>query len=121
MHGSWIIKKRFTFSAAHHLPLMRDGHKCKRPHGHNYVVEVGILSHRLNSFGMVVDFADLDFFNQWLQANFDHQDINKVLPGIHPTAENLAKYFCDHIEQTMLVEFVTVWENEKCCATYTPR
>ena len=30
------IYKDFTFDAAHSLPLVEDGHKCKRLHGHTY-------------------------------------------------------------------------------------
>ena len=30
------IFKEFTFEAAHHLPNVPDGHKCKRLHGHSW-------------------------------------------------------------------------------------
>ena len=34
------ISKTFDFDAAHWLPHVADGHKCKRMHGHTYRVEV---------------------------------------------------------------------------------
>ncbi|MEM1009583.1 MAG: 6-carboxytetrahydropterin synthase, partial [Myxococcota bacterium] len=29
------IYKEFTFEAAHHLPFVPEGHKCRRLHGHS--------------------------------------------------------------------------------------
>ena len=36
----FVIKKRFSFSAAHRLLDLPAGHKCGRLHGHNYIVEL---------------------------------------------------------------------------------
>ena len=34
------VSKRFSFEAAHSLPHLPAGHKCRNLHGHSYVVEV---------------------------------------------------------------------------------
>ena len=36
------IAATFGFEAAHRLPNLPDGHKCKNLHGHNYRLEVAI-------------------------------------------------------------------------------
>lgn len=35
------IAKTFDFDAAHWLPFVPDGHKCRRMHGHTYRVDYG--------------------------------------------------------------------------------
>ena len=37
---SHTIGKRFSFEAGHRLGGLPEGHKCARPHGHSYTVEV---------------------------------------------------------------------------------
>ncbi len=37
---SYAIGKRFSFEAGHRLGGLPAGHKCARPHGHSYTVEV---------------------------------------------------------------------------------
>lgn len=67
----YIVRKRFTFSAAHVLP--RHKGKCHRLHGHNYAVEVEAASESLNSQGFVVDFGDLKETFQGLFGSWDHR------------------------------------------------
>lgn len=73
--GVYRICKRFDFCAAHHLPMMPAGHKCARPHGHNYKVFVVLEARSLDEFGMVTDFANLGVFKSWLTTAYDHQDL----------------------------------------------
>lgn len=86
------ISKRFSFAAAHHLPQLLEGHKCRRPHGHNYVVEVVLQAQQLDDFGFVLDYGELAPFRHWLMENCDHQDLNEVF-DFQPTAERLAQRF----------------------------
>ena len=116
--GVYRICKKFEFSAAHHLPLMPDGHKCKRVHGHNYVVSVVIESDKLDDVGMVVDFGELKIFKSWLDVTLDHHDLNERLNGIHPTSENLCKHFYDHLLDRFNVVKVRVSETDGTWAEY---
>ena len=84
------ISKAFDFDAAHSLPLMPDGHKCKRLHGHTYRVEF-ILRAELNELWMVADYADIEAAWLPIHARLDHQHLNTI-PEIGPksTTEYLA-------------------------------
>ena len=87
----YTIAKRFTFDAGHHLPHLPEGHKCKRPHGHTYTVEVVLRADRLNGYDFVVDYGDLREFKRFIDETLDHQDLNVVLSCL-TTAENIARY-----------------------------
>ena len=85
------IGKTFRFEAAHHLPDLPAEHKCSRPHGHSYTVEVEVSTDgELTPPGFVVDFAVLSPVGVYLAEHFDHRDLNEVVDGA-PTSEYLAR------------------------------
>jgi len=92
------IAKRFTFDAAHCLPLLPDGHKCKRVHGHTYTVEL-VCKGRLQRDCMVMDYAEIA--EQWmpLGEQLDHHYLNDI-PGLeYPTTEILAHWIFHKLTQ----------------------
>jgi 6-pyruvoyltetrahydropterin/6-carboxytetrahydropterin synthase len=112
-----------TFAAAHTLRNYRG--KCENVHGHNYRVQVGIEGEKLDSDGLLYDFADLKKSLRTTSEYLDHQYLNEIKPfdEINPSAENIAKFICDEIQkdmQTASVAFVRVWETDTSCATYRP-
>lgn len=91
---SVTIAKEFDFDAAHFLPLVPDGHKCKRLHGHTYRVEVRVHG-PLDKRGMVCDYAEIAAAWQPIHDMLDHQCLNDI-PGLeNPTTEHLAPYILD--------------------------
>lgn len=112
------IGKQYDFSAAHHLPLVYDGHPCKRMHGHNYLVEVEIRGEiaPLNGFCNQVDFSDIDQIMKPIIAKLDHQVLNDFIEN--PTAENIAAYLLSEFQANSLryLFAVKVWETPKCWA-----
>jgi len=87
------ITKRWTFAAAHHLPTLPEGHKCRRPHGHNWTVTVALEHADLDSDGMVTDYAELGPIGAWITSTLDHRDLNDIdALAATPTAERLAAY-----------------------------
>lgn len=85
------IAKSFDFDAAHWLPFVADGHKCKRMHGHTYRVEVACVG-PLNAQGMICDYAEISAAWAPLHDRLDHRKLNDV-PGLeNPTTEILAPY-----------------------------
>jgi 6-pyruvoyltetrahydropterin/6-carboxytetrahydropterin synthase len=88
----WTITKRFDFSAAHHLNGLLPDHPCSRNHGHNYSVEIDLVTHQLQPVtGFVVDYRDLEVFKTWIDTTFDHKDLNVMVE--QPSAECLAEIF----------------------------
>lgn len=108
------IGKIYDFSAAHHLPLVDDGHPCKRVHGHNYKVEIEVRGDTApNGFCVGMDFYKLDKAVKPLIATLDHQNLNDFIEN--PTAENIAKWFSDELAQSCVYS-VKIWETDKCWA-----
>lgn len=115
----YTITKRFTFAAAHHLTCVPATHKCARPHGHTYTVEVELAAEHLRNC-MVVDYGDLDAFKNYIDAHLDHQDLNAALP-YEPTAERIAealyRWCAGQWPETTAVR---VEESPTSSATYRP-
>jgi 6-pyruvoyltetrahydropterin/6-carboxytetrahydropterin synthase len=89
------IRKSFgPFSAGHHLEGLADGHKCARPHGHNYMVEVVVTADSLTGPGFVTDFGELGPFGDYVKQRMDHQDLNEVF-DFQPTSELIARHLAD--------------------------
>lgn len=104
------VTKEFRFEAAHHLTKVPEEHKCRRPHGHSYRVEVTVESKELDERGMVVDYAELADVFKDLILICDHKDLNEVF-SFETTAENLATFilnFC--IERIQGVASCRVYE-----------
>lgn len=97
--GTTVITKRFGFEAAHFLPNVTDDHKCRRVHGHSYVVRVHVAGPMDEYAGWVVDFGEVKQVWKPLEAQLDHHLLND-LPGLeNPTAENLAAWIWERYER----------------------
>lgn len=129
----YILTKSIHISASHCLI----GHpKCGRMHGHNYEVQVYVGSHNLDKNGMVMDFGDLSKVLDDIIGPFDHRHIGIIpegwtanldhvinVPFENTTAENLAKFWGEKIQQKInpikLVE-INVFETPRSKATWNP-
>lgn len=106
----YYVCKRLEISAAHSLMLSYES-KCETLHGHNWIVMIYCKSEKLNADGMVTDFTRI---KRDIKGALDHKNLNEVLP-MNPTAENIARWICDHVENAYKVE---VWESEMNMASY---
>lgn len=119
----YTISKEFHFEASHRLIALPPGHPCTRPHGHSYVLRVDLESTELVPPGFVQDYRQLDPIKQFIDSEFDHQDLNEVFeslnPGVETTAENIAKFIFDRfVEQFPLISAVHVSETRKSLASF---
>lgn len=112
------IGREVRFSASHSLPMVPDGHKCKRLHGHSYRVVVELTGEITEPFGWVYDFGMLDAAIRQLIFDFlDHRHLNDV-PGLeNPTSENLAAWcrkrlLLGIVTTGVIVSAVTVYEGD---------
>jgi 6-pyruvoyltetrahydropterin/6-carboxytetrahydropterin synthase len=86
------IYKDITFEAAHLLPNLPEGHKCRRLHGHSYRVRVFVEGPVDPKAGWVVDFAEIIEAFQPIREQLDHYYLNEI-PGLeNPTSESLAQW-----------------------------
>lgn len=94
------IAKSFDFDAAHFLPRVPDGHKCKRLHGHTYRVEV-VCEGEPDERGMVVDYAEIAEVWAPLHAILDHQLLNDIWGLENPTTERLAPFILERFAKAI--------------------
>jgi 6-pyruvoyltetrahydropterin/6-carboxytetrahydropterin synthase len=94
----YTISVQAHYDSAHFL---RDYEgKCRRLHGHRYVVEVALQTPELDDAGMAYDFVDLKRDLREIAGRLDHQNLNDLEPftEIESTAENQARYFFDELK-----------------------
>jgi 6-pyruvoyltetrahydropterin/6-carboxytetrahydropterin synthase len=91
------LVKDFRFEAAHWLPHVPDGHKCRRMHGHSFRGEVAVRGEIDPKTGWVIDFADLRRAVDPIVKRLDHYLLNEIEGLENPTAERLAVWIWQHV------------------------
>jgi 6-pyruvoyltetrahydropterin/6-carboxytetrahydropterin synthase len=113
------IKIESDFSAAHNLRNYRG--KCEKLHGHNWKIEAVFAYKSLDKDGLAVDFKDAKKMLKDVLEEMDHSYLNEsgIFKKINPTSENIVKFIYDELKKKDgHICSVSVWENEKSCATY---
>ncbi|MFQ5663194.1 MAG: 6-carboxytetrahydropterin synthase QueD [Terriglobia bacterium] len=115
------------FAAGHALRGYKG--KCENVHGHNYRVRVRLAGERLDTAGLLYDFAELRQRIEAVIRSLDHKFLNEIPPftETNPSAENIAKYFYDELQRLLgptsngtALREVTVFETDTTTATYRP-
>lgn len=112
-----LLRKEFTFDAAHNL--IRYHGKCEALHGHTYRIAV-VLEGTPDEEGMILDFTILSgIVKERVVSRLDHAYINDIIE--QPTAENIAHWIWDRIEADVrrpncVLSSVEVWETRTSCA-----
>jgi 6-pyruvoyltetrahydropterin/6-carboxytetrahydropterin synthase len=114
------------FSGAHRLRYLHG--KCEELHGHNWKIEVSVVSDRLNKEGLVIDFQILKQKVEKVLEPLDHTYLNDFpyFSRKEPSSENIAKYIFDQLKKELkayrvTLKRVTAWESETAYATYFGR
>lgn len=137
----YTLQTNASFDSAHFLKGYQG--KCSNIHGHRWTIEVTVASDEVEADGqikgMIVDFKTLKNDLKDLADAFDHkfimeegslkektkealleEDFAIVELPFRPTAENLAKYFYDRMEEKEYqVVLVKVYETPNNCAGYS--
>lgn len=137
----YTLQTNASFDSAHFLKGYQG--KCSNIHGHRWTIEVTVASDEVEADGqirgMIVDFKTLKNDLKDLADEFDHkfiieegglkektkealleEDFAIVELPFRPTAENLAKYFYDRMEEKEYqVVLVKVYETPNNCAGYS--
>ena len=82
--------KEFQIEAAHHLPNLPEGHKCRQLHGHSFRVIINVEGDVDDHLGWVMDFADISKAFSPVFDMLDHKYLNEINGLDNPTSENLA-------------------------------
>jgi 6-pyruvoyltetrahydropterin/6-carboxytetrahydropterin synthase len=93
------VVKDFRFEAAHYLPQVPEGHKCRRIHGHSFRGEVAVRGPIDPKLGWVMDFADLKKAVDPLVHELDHYLLNEIAGLENPTSELLAVWIWKRLER----------------------
>ena len=112
------LSSKFRFEAAHQLPNVPEGHKCRRLHGHSYRVELVVEGPVDPTRGWLIDYAELDGSVAPIIDRLDHHYLNEIEGLANPTSENLARWIWERLAgQIPLVE-IRVEETCTSACTY---
>jgi len=116
------LRKSFHFEAAHFLPYLPDGHKCRRIHGHSFQVEVAVRGPCDPRLGWLIDYGEIKKAFAPLEETLDHRLLNAV-PGLeNPTSERLAAWIWDRLKPRLpgLCEIVVAETRSSRCVFRGP-
>jgi 6-pyruvoyltetrahydropterin/6-carboxytetrahydropterin synthase len=121
------LTKQFRFEAAHFLPHFPPGHKCRRLHGHSFIVEIAVFGPVDPFTGIVIDYGNISLHTKPLVELLDHRLINEVGSEIeaplllNPTSENLAIWFYHCLQPYLIgLSAITIFETCTTSCTYRP-
>ncbi len=112
------ISRKVRFEAAHRLPHVPEGHKCRRLHGHSFRVTLVVEGPVDPRLGWIVDFGDLEAAWRPLHERLDHRYLNEIEGLENPTAENLARWIAERL-QVPGARLVRVTVHETCTSAAT--
>jgi len=105
------LAKDFRFEAAHYLPNLPDGHKCRRMHGHSFRGEIAVRGQVDPHTGWLMDFGDLKQITAPLVDQLDHNLLNEIEGLENPTSENVAIWIWLRLRpQLPILQRVTIEE-----------
>jgi 6-pyruvoyltetrahydropterin/6-carboxytetrahydropterin synthase len=130
---------QFRFSASHRLTGLPPHHPDGRDHGHNYVVEVRLVSREVDSAGLVADARRLAGLERYISEHLDRRCLNDVLQG-QPSSELIARHLyewckthwepglAERLHQVRVWDSLTSWaaygsadgSGLSCAGSYTP-
>ena len=107
------LVKDFRFEAAHYLPNVDAGHKCRRMHGHSFRGEVAVRGPIDPRVGWLIDFADLKQVIDPVVVRLDHYLLNEIEGLENPTSERIAVWMWQQLAPS-LPQLTRVTIEESC-------
>lgn len=107
------LAKSFGFESAHWLPTFPEGHKCRRMHGHSFMVEIVVEGEVAPEKGYLIDFGDIRKVIDPVQRELDHRVLNEIEGLANPTSEVLARWVWSRIKPALPI-LVEVIVHETC-------
>ena len=114
------LETDFRFEAAHRLPHVPEGHKCRRLHGHSFHCTVTVQGPVDPTLGWLMDYAEIRAATEPVRAQLDHYLLNDIAGLENPTSEVLARFIWDRLVAA-LPSLSAVTVRETCTARCTYR
>lgn len=113
------LTRTFHISAAHALPQVPDGHRCRRAHGHNFEIEVAVRGETDPTTGFLMDFGELKRIAAPVIERLDHGLLNEI-PGLeNPTSELLARWLWEELGDVLPgLHRITIRETPNSSCSY---
>ncbi|MDA0311015.1 MAG: 6-carboxytetrahydropterin synthase QueD [Gemmatimonadetes bacterium] len=123
---AFTVSAQAHYDAAHFLRNYEG--KCRKLHGHRYVVEAAVQATELDDSGIAFDFVDLKAGLRGIADELDHENLNELPPflDVETSAENQAKYFFEELGRRLPAAmaagllYARVWESPTQWAQYGP-
>ncbi|EQA45470.1 queuosine biosynthesis protein QueD [Leptospira broomii serovar Hurstbridge str. 5399] len=118
------LTKEFRFDAAHFLPNVPQGHKCRRMHGHSFRFKLHLKGTIDPVTGWLMDFAEVSKFVKPLLDNYlDHYLLNEIEGLENPTSENICVWLWEKLRPRLpLLTKITLHETcTSACIYEGPR
>ncbi|HBS06563.1 MAG TPA: 6-carboxytetrahydropterin synthase QueD [Leptospiraceae bacterium] len=110
------IVKKYRFEAAHFLPNVPEGHKCRRMHGHSFRFELVLRGPVDPNTGWLIDFGDISkIVKPLIDNHLDHYLLNDVEGLENPTSEQISIWLWNRIKPH-LADLVEIVVHETCTA-----
>lgn len=113
------LRRKFDFEAAQHLPSFPEGHKCRRMHGHSFVLEVVVSGTVDPQTGLFYDHGKIAAAVRPVIEKLDHACLNDV-PGLeNPTLERMTHWFWQKLSSQLPgLSEITLHETPRASCTY---
>ena len=95
------IYKEFAFDAAHFLPNVPEGHKCRQLHGHTYHLTVFVTGDPVFHEQWVMDYKELKDLVAPVLQQLDHKYLNDIKGLENPTAEMVTLWIWTKLKPTL--------------------
>lgn len=113
------VFKEFFIDCAHSLPYVPEGHKCRNVHGHTYRIRILVEDELHPIYGWVIDFTDIKAAFYPIKEALDHKYLNDIEGLENPTAENLAIWIWDRIQDKLkILKEIWVFETPSSGCVY---
>ena len=95
------LTKDFWFEAAHTLPTLPEGHKCRGMHGHSFKVVVTVEGEVDPEIGWIYDHKRISDAMAPLLEQLDHGYLNDIEGLESPTIEMISSWIWRKIEPSL--------------------
>lgn len=114
-----LLFKKFSFDAAHFLPNVPEGHKCREVHGHTYLLTVYLEGKPDPQLGWVMDFSLMKQAIEPVVKRLDHKLLNHIEGLSNPTCENIAQWLWEQLKpQLPLLSKIELYETPTSGVVY---